>query len=143
MSEKIPRTCNGEVPGHECNSNTNRLLDSKDSTVGRSWCLYSPLDTFRLASEPPGEAQGIVELALGFEKWLSSLVSDNIGQIIAVVADQLIPLQQTLGTSSWVDFAVGLEGLVCCFDGCIGVFCDVVWGCGPYFAVTWVCFRFY
>lgn len=74
-----------------------------------------------------------------FEKWLSGLIGNDIGQVIAVVTDQLIPLQQTLGASSRIDFAVGLESLVCCFDSCVGVFCDVVWGCGPYFAVTWVC----
>jgi hypothetical protein len=136
---KNPRTCDWEVPGHKCNSNTDRLLYGEDSTVGCSWCLYSSLNTFRLTSEPPGKTQGIVEFALRFEKWFSSLVGNNIGQVIAVVADQLVPLQQTLGTSSRVDFAVGLESLMCCFNSCIGVFCDVVWCGGPYFAVTWVC----
>ena len=96
------------------------------------------MHTFRLTSKPPGKSQSIVEFALRFEKWLSRLIGNNVGQIIAVVADQLIPLQQTLGTSSRVDFAVGLKSLVRCFDGRIGVFCDVVWCGGPYFAVTWV-----
>lgn len=138
ISHDEEHTSDGKVPRYECNSNTNRLLDCEDSTVGCSWRLYCSLNTFRLPSEPPGEAQSIVELALGFEKWLAGLVCDNIGQVVTVVADQLVPFQQTLGTSSRVDFAVGLEGLVCCFDRRIGVFCDVVWcGC-PYFAVTWV-----
>lgn len=116
------------------------MLDGEDSTIGCSWRLYCSLNTFCLPSKPPGEAQSIVDLALGFEEWLSGLVSDYVGQIIAVVANQLVPFQQILGTSPRVDFAEGLEGLVCCFNGCIGVFCDVVWGGGPYFAVTWVCF---
>ena len=132
-------TSNGEIPRHERNSNTNRLLNCKDSTIRCSWCLHRSLNTLRLASKPPGEAQSIVNLALRFKERLSGFVSDNVGQIVAVIANQLVPFQQTLGTSPGVDFAEGLESLVCCFNSCIGVFCNVVWcGC-PYFAVTWVC----
>ena len=84
-------TCNGKVPRHECNSNTNRLLDSEDSTVRCSRCLYCSLDTLRLASEPPSETKSIVELTLRLGEWLSGLIGDNISQVIAVVADQLVP----------------------------------------------------
>jgi len=138
MSDESVRTGNGEVPGNECNRNTNGLLDREDSTIGCSWCLYSSLNAFRFSSKPPGEAQSIFKFTLRFKEWLSSLVSDDVGQIVAIVADQLIPFQQTLGSSSGVDLAEGLEGLVCCRDSCIGVFCDVVWCRRPYFAVTWV-----
>ena len=93
MSDDGKPTCNGKVPRHECNSNTNGLLDSEDSTVGCSRCLYRSLNTLRLTSKPPGEAKSIVELALRFEEWLSGLVRDNVGQVIAVIADQLIPFQ--------------------------------------------------
>lgn len=138
----VKHTCNGEVPRHECNSNTNRLLHSEDSTIRRSWCLYCSLNTLRLASKPPSETEGVIKFTLRLEKWLSGLVSNNIGQVIAVITNQLIPLQQTLGTSPWVDFAIGLESLVCCFDSCIGVLCHVVWCSCPYFAVTGVCCRY-
>lgn len=131
-------TGNGEVPGNERNSHTDRLLDGKDSTVRRSWCLNCSLNTFGLASKPPGETQGIVKLALSFKERLSGLVSDDVGQVITVVADQLVPLEEALGTNSRVDFAEGLEGLVCGFDCWVGIFCDAVWCRCPYFAVAWV-----
>jgi hypothetical protein len=76
---------------------------------------------------------------LSFKEWFSSLVGDDIGQVVTVLADQRIPLEETLGASSWVDFAESLEGFVGGFDGGVGVFCDVVGCCCPYFAVTWVC----
>jgi hypothetical protein len=132
------RTSNREVPRHERNSNADGLLDSKDSTVGRRRCLHRSLNTLGLASKPPGEAQSIVELALSFKEWFASLISDDVGQVVTVLTYQRVPLEETLGASSWVDFAESLEGFVGGFDGCVGVFCDVVWCCCPYFAVAWV-----
>jgi len=129
-------TSDREVPWNECNSNTNGLLDGEDSTIRCRWCLDSALDTFGLTSEPPRKTESIVEFALSFEEWLSSLVSDNVCQVVTVFPNQRVPFEQTLGTSSRVDFAEGLESFVCCCDSCVGVFCDVVWcGC-PYFAVA-------
>lgn len=132
------RTCNGEVPWHKCNGNANGLLDSEDSTVRCSWCLHSSLNTFCLASEPPCETQSVVEFALRFEQRLAGLVSDNVRQVVTILTNQGVPFEEALGTSSRVDFTEGLECLMCCFDGCVGVFCDVV-GCSrPYFAIAWI-----
>jgi hypothetical protein len=96
------------------------------------------LHAFRLPGEPPGETKSIVELALGFEQRLSGLVCDDVGEVITVFADQLIPFEEALGASSWVDFAEGLEGFVGSLDGGIGIFGDVVGGCCPDFTVAWV-----
>jgi hypothetical protein len=129
-----------EVPRNQRNSNTNRLLDRKHPSTRCSRHLNRSLHTLGLASEPPSEAQSIVELALRLRKRLASLVSYNVGQVVAVLADQRVPFEQALGAGPGADFAKGLEGFVGGGDGCVGVFGDVVGGCCPYFAVAWVCF---
>lgn len=96
------------------------------------------MDSLCLASEPPGETQGVVKLALGFKQRLASLIGDNAGQVIAVLADQGVPFEQTLCTSSGVDFAECFESFVGGFDCWVDVFGDVVGCCCPYFAVAWV-----
>jgi hypothetical protein len=128
-----------EIPRNKRNSNTDRLLDRKDPSARSSRHLHCSLHTLGLASKPPSETQSIVELALRFRQRLASLVGNNVGQVVAVLADQRVPFEQALGAGPGADFAEGLEGLVGGGDGCIGVLGLVVGGCGPYFAVAWVC----
>jgi len=130
-----------EVPRNKRNSNTNGLLDRKDSPARSSGHLNRSLHTLGLSSKPPSETQSIIELALRLRERLASLIGDNVGQVVAVLANQRVPFEQTLGAGPGADFAEGFKGLVGGVDGCVGVFGDIVGGCCPYFAVAWICFE--
>ena len=126
------------VPWHKSDSNTNWLLDCEHSPPGRSRLLHGSKDSFRLTSKPPCEAQSIVQFSLSLEQGLASLVSHDVCQIISVFSDQLIPLEQPLGTLPWRRLLEGLEGFVGSFAGGIGIFRAVVWSCGPNLAAAWI-----
>ena len=55
---------NRKIPWHESDGDTNGLFDGKDSSVRSCWNLDSTLDSLCLASEPPGESSGVVNLTL-------------------------------------------------------------------------------
>ena len=62
----------------------------------------------------------------------------DLCQIVPVLSDELIPLQQPLGTLPWVGFAESLERLVCGLASIVGVFSGVLRSSGPNFVATWI-----
>lgn len=131
----------GEVPGHERDGDADGLLDGEDAAVRGGGRLHRALHALRLAGEPPGETQGVVELALRFEQGLARLVGHDLRQVVAVLADQGVPFQKALGARARVDLAEGLEGRVRGLHGGVDVFCCVVWCCCPDFTVAGVCWE--
>jgi hypothetical protein len=129
---------NREVPWDKSSCHSNRLLHSKDSPSRGGRCLNRSCDSLRLSSKPPGEAQGVVKLSLRFSEGLSSLISDNVSNVVSVLPDQRIPLQQPLSSSAWVDLSVSLECLVGCPGCSVYIFGGVVRSRGPNFAVSWI-----
>lgn len=130
---------NGKVPRYKRDRNTNRLLDSKDSPPRRRRRLHSASHPLGLACKPPREAQCIVELTLRLGERLTGLVRNDVGNVIAVLADQSVPLEETLCSCSGVDLFVGLEGLVGGLHCGIDICRAAVGCCGPDFAIAGVC----
>jgi hypothetical protein len=125
---------NGKVPWNQSSSNTNRLLHSKDTSSRSSRCADRARDSLCFASEPPRETQRIIKLSLGLEKWLSSLIGNDVSEIISVLANQSVPLQEPLRTLARVDFLVAFKRCVRCGDGSVDVV-GIIVGCrSPKFA---------
>ena len=123
-------------PWHKCHRNPNRLLHSKNPPIRRRRRLHRPLHPLRLARKPPRKPQRIVQLALTLGQRLTRLIRHDLGQIVAVVADELIPFEEALGAGARVDALEGLKSGVRGGHGGIGVVGGAVWGGRPDFAVA-------
>jgi len=127
-----------EVPRHERHCNANGLFHRKHPPIWRAGNRNGPLNPLRLTRKPPRESQSVVQFALRLCERLAGLVGDDMGQIVSIFADQLVPFEETLGSDSRVDFLVGLEGRMCGFDGGIGVRGIAVRSRGPDFPTAWI-----
>lgn len=63
---------------------------------------------------------------------------NNLSDIVSVLADQGIPLEQSLSSGLWVRLTERLESFVGRLDSGIGVVCCAVWCGGPNFAIAWI-----
>ena len=98
--------------------------------------MNSSKDSLSLSCKPPRETESIVKLSLGLGQRLTSFISDDVGNVVSVLTDQGIPFQEPLCSGAWVDFPVGLECLMGCFDSGIYIFGTVVWSRGPDFTAS-------
>lgn len=124
----------GEVPRAQGGGDAERLLDDEHAAAGGGGRVHGALDAVRLAREPPGEAEGVVELAVGLGEGLARLVDEDAGQVVARRDQELVPFHQQLGAPAGRVLAVGEEGLLRGLDCGVDVFGLAVWARRPYLA---------
>ena len=69
----------GEVPGYEGHRDADGLFDGEESSAWGRGREDGALDAVGFAREPPGEAEGVVELAEGFVERFAGFVGDDFG----------------------------------------------------------------
>lgn len=127
---------NWEVPWDQRHGDTDRLLHSEDAASRQGSSLYGTSNPLSLSSEPPCEAERVVNLSLSLSEGLAGLMGDNLGEIFTVLADQVVPFKQPLSSRPGRNFSEGLEGFMSCDYSGVGIVGIVVWGRGPHFAVA-------
>ena len=130
---------NGEIPRHKRNRNANRLLHSEYPPPRGTGLGNSARDSLGFTSEPPREAQRILNLALSLRQRLARLVRDDARQVVPVLADQVVPSEQPARTGPRVLLAVALECSVRSVNSGVYVRRIVVWCAGPDVAGAGVC----
>jgi hypothetical protein len=124
------------VPWDQGDSDTNRLLDSENPSVGCCRSLDGPKNPLCLTCEPPSETQRVVKLTLRLSQRLAALVCNDVRQVVPVLSNKLVPFQEPLGALPWVRLAEGLEGFVRGLASRIRVLSGIIWRSGPDFVAT-------
>lgn len=117
---------NWEVPWYQGSCNPDWLAYSKYSPPGHRRSRNSAENPLGLAGKPPQEAQRIIQLTLRLSDGLTSLVCNDLGQIISVLSDQVLPFKKPLSAGSWIDLFITLESGVGSLDRSIDVFSFIV-----------------
>lgn len=121
----------GEIPGDQSGGHTDGLLDREDATVGRRGHAYRTVDALCLASKPPGEARGVVDLPVRFGEGFPRLVGENLGEVGPRRPYESVPFHEPLGALPGVGLLVGFECFMGGLDGGIHVFHAIGRTTGP------------
>lgn len=97
------------------------------------------MNALRLAGKPPGEAGGVVDLAVCLREGLPRLVGEELGEVVPVLADEGVPFQEPLGALAGGDLFVFLKRGMGGLDGSGDIFGGVGRAAGPDDAGAGVC----
>jgi len=128
----------GEVPGHQRRDHAEGLLDGEDPPARRRALEHGAVRALGLAHEPPREARGVVDLALGLGEGLARLVGEDGGQVVLVVLDQRVPSGQQLRAGAGRRLAERFERRVCGTDCVVDVFLGLP-GAWTLMLSVWAC----
>lgn len=128
-----------EIPGHQGGRDADGLLHSEDAPAGNRGDGNPAVNALRLAGKPPGEAGGVVDLAVCLREGLPRLVGEELGEVVPVLADEGVPFQEPLGALAGGDLFVFLKRGMGGLDGSGDIFGGVGRAAGPDDAGAGVC----